>query len=114
MNLYAARLLVVCLVDDGKPKKRNTCDYQFMVFRAKEYKDALRRALALGKQQETIYRNVKGQKVRWAFVGVEQVTRLGKKLDGREIGSLLDVLSTQRPIPYRKKFNPKSYKTYFS
>lgn len=113
MDYYSARLLVVCLVDDGKPRKRNTCDYPFFVFRAKDYKHAFRRALDLGKQQETRYANDKGQQVRWAFVQVENVKRLGRKLDGVEVGSLLDVLHSNRPIPFRKRFHPQKSKVFY-
>ena len=114
MDFYSARLLVVCLVDDGKPRKRNTCDYPFILFRAKGYGHALRRALALGKEQETVYANANGQKVRWAFVGVEEIKHLGKDLDGLEVGSLLDVLNTDKAIPFRKQFNPRKNKTNFT
>ncbi len=101
---------MVCLVDDGAPRKKNTCDYCFVAFRAKDYRQAFKRALDLGKQQETRYKNSKGQWVRWAFVQVENVKRLGRRLDGTEIGSLLDVLRSQRPIPFRKRFHPEKSK----
>ena len=113
MDYYSARLLIVCLVDDGRPRKRNTCDYPFVVFRAKGYKHAFQRALDLGKQQETRYKNGKGQWVRWAFVQVENVKHLGKTLDGLEIGSLLDVLRSDQPVPFRKRFHPKKSKVYY-
>ena len=113
MDYYSARLLIVCLVDDCRPRKRNTCDYPFVVFRAKGYKQAFQRALNLGKQQETRYKNGKGQWVRWAFVQVENVKHLGRTLDGVEIGSLLDVLRSDRPVPFRKRFHPKKSKVYY-
>jgi hypothetical protein len=114
MDFYSARLLVVCLVDDGKPRKRNTCDYPFIVFRAKGYEHALRRALALGKEQEVVYANANGQKVRWAFVGVEEINHLGKNLDGLDVGSRLDVLNTDKAIPFTKRFDPRRNGTYFT
>jgi hypothetical protein len=113
MDYYSARLLVVCLVDDGKPRKRNTCDYQFVVFRARDYGRALERALALGKQQETRYKNAKGQWVRWAFVEVQNIKRLGRSVDGREVGSLLDVLRSEHPMPFRKRFHPRASKVQY-
>jgi hypothetical protein len=113
MDYYSARLLIVCLVDDGRPRKHNTCDYPFLVFRARDDRHAFQRALDLGKQQETRYLNGKGQWVRWAFVQVENIKRLGLTLDGREVGSLLDVMRSDHPIPFRKRFSPKKSKVYY-
>jgi len=50
MDYYSARFLIVCLVNDGKPRKRNLCDHPFVVFRAKDYQRAFQRALKWGKQ----------------------------------------------------------------
>ena len=108
MPLFCARLLVVCLVDDGKPRKRNVCDYPLVLLKAGDYQSALAKAIELGKKQETKYKNSKQQMVRWAFVKVEQITLLEGALDGQEVGSLLDVLKTEEPITYRKRFNPRT------
>ena len=113
MDYYSARLLVICLVDDGKPRRRNTCDYPFLVFRAKSREHAFERALALGKQQETRYKNHKGQWVRWALVQVEAIQCLGRRLDGVEVGSLLDVHRSAQPIPFRKRFHPAKSKVIY-
>ncbi len=107
MDYYCARLCVVVLVDDGKPRKRNTCDYAFVVFRARDYEQALARALALGKQQETRYKNAKGQWVRWAFAEVETLKRLGRSVDGQDVGSVLHEQRFEDPVPFRKRFDPR-------
>lgn len=107
MDYYSTRLLIVCLVDDGKPRKSNTCDHPFFIFRARNYVHAFERALRLGKQHEHRYKNIKGQWVRWAFVEVEDVKHLGKELDGLEVGSVLDVHRSRKPIPFNKRFSPK-------
>jgi len=107
MAYYCARLLVVCLVNDGKPRKRNICDYPFVLFKADSYEAAFERALQLGKAQETHYKNHKGQMVRWAFVKVEQIKRLVGGLDGVEVGSLMDVWPGNVTVPYRKRFYPE-------
>jgi len=114
MDYYSARLFVLCLVDDGKPRKRNTCDYPFVVFRARGFPQAFARALALGREQETTYANGKGQSVRWVFVRVEEIKRLGRDLDGREVGSLLDVFRSDAPIPFRRRFRPEKYQPQYS
>ncbi len=107
MCYYCARLLVVVLVDDGKPRKTHTCDYPFVVFRARDFAHAFRRAVALGKDQGARYKNARGQSVRWALVRVEAIKRLGRSLDGKEVGSVMDVMRSDRPIPFRKRFTPK-------
>jgi hypothetical protein len=110
MNYFSARLLMVCLVDDDKPITRNLCDYPFFLFRARDHSHAFKRSLEFGKQQETRYKNDRGQWVRWAFVRVEHITRLGRSLDGVEVGSLLDFLKTKRPISFKKRFSPQRSK----
>ena len=106
MPYFCARLLIVCLVDDGKPRKRNTCDYPFVVFQAADYQEAFSLAIDLGKRQETKYKNSKQQSVRWAFIQVEQIWELGGSVDGKEVGSQMDILKTDEPIPFRKRFRP--------
>ncbi len=107
MAYFCARLLVVCLVDDGKPRKRNLCEYPLFLINAKGYREAFGRALALGKRLETRYKNQKGQRVRWAFVKVEEIEKLPRRLDGAEIGcSLLDYWVSDSAVPYGRHFKP--------
>jgi len=106
MDYYCARLLVVSLVDEAKPQKRHTCDYPFIVFRARDYDHAFKRALQLGRQQQTTYKNIKGQKVRWALARVEEIKHLGRTIDGCEVGSLLDVYRTDEPLTFAHRFQP--------
>lgn len=110
MEYYCARLLIVCLVNDGRKQRKNICDYPFVIFRARDHRNAFKRAIMLGKEQEHSYKNTKGKSVRWAFVRVEEIRRIGRQLDGREVGSVMDVLKTDAPIPFRKKFNPEKRK----
>jgi hypothetical protein len=69
MAYYCARLLVVSLVNDGKPRKKNICDYPFVLFKADSYEATFERALKLGKEQETRHKNHKGQMNRPGFGG---------------------------------------------
>ena len=114
MEYYSARLLVICLVDDGKPRKRNTCDHPFFIFRARDYAHALQRALELGRQQQTTYKNSKGEKVRWTLARVEEIKRLGRSVDGCEVGSLLDVYRSDDPVPYDHRFQPARHPPLYS
>ena len=113
MDYYCVRLLVIILVDDGKPRKRNTCDHPFVIFGAKDDQHAFQRALKWGKQHEHRYKNIKGQWVRWAFVEVESIKLLGRKLDGLEIGSVLADHYSKTPIPFNKRFHPEKSKVVY-
>lgn len=114
MPFFCARLLVVCLVNDKRPRKRNICDYSFVLLKAMDHQEAFARALDLGKEQEVRYKNEKGQMVRWAFVKVEEITQLKVPLDGQEVGCVLDVMNTREPVGYRKRFNPGESSPLFS
>lgn len=114
MPYFCARLFIVSIVDDPKPRKRNICDYPFVLIKAKDYGEAFKRALVLGRQHETTYENSRGRTVRWAFVRVEEIKRLPRKLDGVEIGSLLDVLPNDEPLTVKKRFSPAKYKPIYS
>jgi Domain of unknown function (DUF4288) len=114
MPYYCARLLVVCLVDSRKPRKRNLYDYPFVVFRAANYSRAFKVALMLGKAQETRYEGSKGQSIRWAFVRVEEIKHLGQKLDGIEVGSILDMLRTKEALKFGRRFRPEHSKPFLS
>ena len=114
MDYYTARLRVICLVDDRKQRKRNICDYQFLVFRARDYVDAFKRALELGRQQQTTYKNVKGQTARWVLSRVEEIKHLGRSIDGCEVGSLLDVFRSDAPLSFRQRFQPAKHQPLYS
>jgi hypothetical protein len=114
MTYYCVRLLIVCLVDSRKPRRRNLYDYPFVVFRAANYTSAFKVALKLGKAQETRYEGSTGHSVRWAFVRVEEIKRLGRKLDGVEVGSILDRLQTNEPLKFGKRFHPERSKPFLS
>lgn len=110
MDFYSARLLFIILVDDRKPKKKNHFDESVVVFRASDFKDAFKRALRLGKNQETSYRNNKGQQVRWVLTNVLSLDCVGKTIDGKEISSKLHYRTLLKPIPAGKQFYPEKSK----
>jgi hypothetical protein len=110
MEFYSARLLFIILVDDGRPKKKNHFDESVVVFRAKNFSGAFKRALKLGKSQETDYKNHKGQRVRWALVDILNLDCVGNKIDGNEVASKLHYRTQKKPIPANKKFHPERAK----
>jgi hypothetical protein len=86
-----------------------------VVFRAANYSQAFKVALKLGKAQETRYEgSKKGQSVRWAFIRVEEIKRLGRNLNGVEVGSILDRQRTKEPLKFGKQFYPQRSKPFLS
>ena len=55
-----------------------------------------------------------GKPVRWAFVRVDEIKELPDALDGQEVGSLLDVVQTDEPLAYNKRFQPKRHRPRFT
>jgi|GEM_PF-3313588 len=108
MNFYSARLLFIILIDDGKPRRKNQFDESVIVFRARSFEDAFERALALGKEKETKYKNDKGQGVRWALKSILNLDLIGKKVDGSEVSSVLHYRVSKEPIPFGKQFKPQN------
>ena len=108
MPYFCARLLVVCLVDDEKSKKKHTCDYPFFIIKAKDEDEAFKKALVLGKEQETKYKNDQGQDVRWSLAAVEQIWNLGDSVEDVEVGSIMDVWKSDKSIAYEHVFNPEN------
>ena len=72
MEFFSARLLFVVLTDDRKSRKRNLYDESVVVFRAKNFDHALQRAKQIGLKNECSYDNLRGERVRWAFVDIGQ------------------------------------------
>jgi len=108
MQLYCARILVICLVNDRRLRK-HLCDYQFFTLLARDDNHAFERAIEIGKQQETQYKNGSDQDVRWVLARVESIKRLGDSLDGIEVGSLLDYWHNKRPVSFKRRFKPNEH-----
>jgi len=110
MDFYSARLLYICLVNDRKPKKKNLYDDSVVAFRARDFDDALRRAMEIGKAREQQYPNADGQTVRWALVEVLNLDWIGRKIDGAEVASKLHYRVSAKPIRANAKFRPEKSK----
>ena len=110
MDFYSARLLFIILVADGAGRKRNHYDESVIVFRAKDYGRAFKRALELGRAQETDYKNDKGQRVRWALVEVRSLDSVGPKVDGKEVASVLHYRTSRERISPSHIFHPERSK----
>ncbi len=93
MNIrwYVATLLVRIRVEDDQPHEAYTCDEQIRVLRATNDTEAFEKAMALGRNEETSYKNGDGQSVFWEFVGLISLEPLMDDAieDGTEIKSHL-------------------------
>jgi hypothetical protein len=110
VEFYSAWLTFIALVDNGRPRKTHTYDDSIILFRARDYDHAFDRALQLGRAQETQYTNPSGQVVRWALVEVVKLQRVGRRVEGQEVSSLLDRRRAKEPVPYGKRFHPERSK----
>jgi len=110
VNFYSARLLIVALVDDGRPRKTHLWDESIVVFRARDFDHAFERALEIGRSHETEYLNGDQQMLRWVLVKIENVNLVGKKVDGAEVASSLNYRRSKEPIPFATVFRPEASK----
>ena len=107
MKWYSARLLYIILVDSKRPRRRNSYEDRAILFRARDRKHALNKALVLGAKEEVEYMNVRKQRVRWALVEVMALDCIGHIKDGAEVSSRLFRRTDQKPVPYSHRFQPK-------
>lgn len=78
-----------------------------VVFRAKDFDDAERRALALGLEMEASYLNHLGEEVRWRLKQVETVDQLGWWIrNGREVYSEPFEVPPEKAIAFGTPFDP--------
>jgi hypothetical protein len=107
VKFYSARLLLVILIDDGRPRKSHTWDEIVVVFRARDFDHAFERALRIGRSHEAEYRNYKGEKVRWALVEIVNLDIVGRRVEGREVASHLHTRRSKKPVSFSAKFHPE-------
>ncbi len=112
MDFYSARLIFVILINDSKPKKRNDCDEAIYVFKADDLGNAFERALELGKAREHTYENCDNRNVRWAFVEVAEVRRIGETVENAEVSSKLLCVSSEEPMAFDSQLRPEDKAPY--
>ena len=106
MIFYSARLLYIILID-GRTRRRNDYDETVVLFRARDFEHAFRRALELGRAGETRYLNTYGRAVRWALVEVVTLDCVGRRVDGQEVASKLHARTAPTPVPFNSRFRPE-------
>ena len=103
MDFYSARLLFVLLDNDGKPRKKNLYDDSVVVFRARDFEDALRRAIELGNARVQSESSSPFHK----FVEVMKLDWVGCKVDGQEVASKLHYRVSKTAISMETEFHPE-------
>ena len=110
MTIYAARIVILCVPGGEMPSDGYTADIQVHVFSATGYDDAFKKVLAIGYREENEYKNEDGEKVRWIFKEIEEITDLGESIEGKEVSSRMEGYFPNEPLAIDVTFNPeKSY-----
>ncbi len=104
MDFYSACLLFVLLNNDGKPRKKNLYDDSIVVFRARDFEDAFKRAIEIGKAR------VQGDSGYHKFVEVVNLDWVGRRVDGKEVASTLHHRVTKTAISLETEFHPDKSK----
>ena len=106
-NFYGARLLLVILIDDGRPRQTHTWDEIIVTFRARDFAHAFTRALEIGRSHETEYENSDHRRVGRALVEVLTLDCVGRRVDGAEVASRLFRRRSKTAIPFDMRFRPE-------
>jgi len=85
MNKYIAKLAFQIVSGDGKHTPQ--FDEQFRIFEAKSENEALAKARAKGKEEETSFLNESKENVSWKYIGVLDLIELKDMEDGAQIYS---------------------------
>ncbi|MGI9302314.1 MAG: DUF4288 domain-containing protein [Gammaproteobacteria bacterium] len=108
MQYFTARLVILVLADNGKPITECTRDSVIVLIHAPNRDAAFRKALELGKEQETEYENEAGELVRWVFKEVDMIWELGEELTEGEIASVPDKYVPDVPLESTVEFKPEA------
>jgi hypothetical protein len=102
---FSTTVRLLCLLESG-----GGTGYRDSVFliRGKDFEDAFRRALEVGRAQERTYVNGDDVRVRWIFTSVVSLDALGRELtDGTEIYSEPLDLEIGSGIGFETRFFPE-------
>ena len=85
MNLYVAK--IVFNININKGGNQSQFDEQLRIIRAENIEIALMKGRELGKEEETIFLNHKGETVEWNFIDVADLQPIQNLNHGTEIYS---------------------------
>lgn len=84
LSKFVFRILVAGQQNPGQFEKK------LCLFRAKTKQQALRLAIAWGRQQDTTFTNASGKVIRWEFVAVPELRRMPGQMEWVELDSQLE------------------------
>ena len=102
---YSARFRLVCLIErQGSHRYEDSV----ILMRATSFRDAFRRALEVGRQQEEEFVNEDGDRVRWRLKEIISLDIIGNEdLDGREVYSEPVDVPEEDQCPFDQEFEPE-------
>jgi hypothetical protein len=104
-NRYAAKLLFQFrVIVNGESGKRRTCEERIIVFEAGSAKEALALAKRRARSSQFRYRNTDGNPVRFEFVGVLDLLKLGIECENDEVW--YDIIERVLPSERKSKLVP--------
>jgi hypothetical protein len=105
MEWFSAKVRTVCLVENhGATSYMDTV----FIFRARNFQDALRRAIESGRRTEEEYLNAYQERVKWRLKEVISLDVIASEsLDGAEVFSESFDVSENETIPFDSEFYPE-------
>lgn len=102
---YSARVQLVAIVEPGRA---NSVMDSIHVFRASDWDDALRRAVALGRGHEQEYVNADGDRVQWRLREVLSLDLIrADDIDGAEVHSAISDVTADDALSLATELHPE-------
>lgn len=109
MNKYIAKIVFQVVSGDGKHTPQ--FDEQFRLFEAKTENQALEKARAKGKEEETSFLNEKKQTVLWKYIGVTELVEIQNMEDGAQIYANTQETEDEGTYIYKVKQKERTIET---
>lgn len=88
MNWYLAKIVYRIICGDGNHTAQ--FDEQLRLIYAVNKEEAFNKAQQTGKKEEETFYNLKQELVKWQFVNVSELYRVGEMIDGAELYSRIE------------------------
>ena len=88
MNWYLAKIVYRIVCGDGNHTPQ--FDEQLRLIHAPNKEDAFYKAQQTGKKEEETFYNLKKELVKWQFINVSELYRIGEMIDGAELYSRIE------------------------
>jgi len=88
MNWYLAKIVYRIICGNGEHAAQ--FDEQLRLIHAPTKEDAFYKAQQTGKKEEETFYNLKKELVKWQFINVSELYRIGEMIDGAELYSRIE------------------------